>query len=97
MEKKGSGFGGFMLTFLVSLVYHSGWLFAAIAALIVCLIIPYDIWPMYIGLGIWVLSSLMGALIIFVGNKNQDGYTVKQENVNPYSKSNEDFPAINKD
>ena len=30
MKEKGSGFGGFILCFLTSLLYHAGWALAAV-------------------------------------------------------------------
>ncbi len=92
MEKK-TGFGGFLLCFLVSLLYHSSWLVASVAALVACLVNSYSLWPFYVGLGIWVLSALVSALIITFGNLNFGGPSVRQDNVNPYSKKNSDYPV----
>jgi hypothetical protein len=96
MDEKKTGFGGFVAAFFVSLMYNLGWLLAAVAALIVCLATGFPIWPMYIGLGIWVLSALTNALIITFGNVNGRWVRLDQDNVNPYSKSNEDFPSNGK-
>ena len=91
MNEKKSGFGGFMVCFFVSLLYHAGWGMAALAMLIVHFTTVFPIWPVFLGLGIWVLSALISALIITFGNRNYAGPYVKQDNVNPYSRSNKDF------
>ena len=49
----------------------------------------------YILLGVWALSALISALIITFGNHNFAGPFVKQNNVNPYSRTNDDF-KVNK-
>ena len=86
-----SGFGGFLACFFVSLLYHFGWALAAVALLIVHFVKGYPLWFVFVGLGIWVVSALVSALIITFGNKNFAGPYVKQDNINPYSKSNSDF------
>jgi hypothetical protein len=91
MREKGSGFAGFIICFLVSLLYHAGWAVATVIALIVHYTASYPLWPVFAGLGIWVLSALISALVITFGNKNYAGPIVKQDNINPYSKSNSDF------
>ena len=91
MNEKRTGFGGFLACFLVSLLYHFGWALATVAALVVHFVKEYPLWFTYVGLGIWVLSALVSALIITFGNVNYAGPNNKQENINPYSKSNSDF------
>ena len=91
MKEKGSGFGGFIVCFLVSLLYHARWALATVAALVAHFAAGYPFWLFYVGLGIWVLSALISALIITFGNRNHDGPFIRQNNVNPYSKSNSDF------
>ncbi len=91
MKEKGTGFGGFLACFFVSLLYHFGWALAAVALLIVHFVKGYPLWFVFVGLGIWVISALVSALIITFGNKNFAGPYVKQDNINPYSKSNSDF------
>ncbi|MBO7407455.1 MAG: hypothetical protein J6V14_07460 [Clostridia bacterium] len=95
MKEKGSGFGGFVLCFLTSLLYHAGWALAAVAMLIAALMGKTEMFYVYILLGVWGLSALISALIITFGNHNFAGPFVKQNNVNPYSKTNEDF-KVNK-
>ena len=91
MKEKGGGFGGFLLCFLTSLLYHAGWALLAVGALIAALAGKGEMLYVYIILGVWGLSALISALIITFGNANFAGPYVKQKNVNPYSKSNDDF------
>ena len=72
-----------------------GFKVSAVAMLVAALMGKTQMFYVYILLGVWALSALISALIITFGNHNFAGPFVKQNNVNPYSRTNDDF-KVNK-
>lgn len=89
---------GFLLSFLINLAFRFGWLLFAIVFLVLYFTVGWPLWLMLIPVGLWIVHALIITLIMFFGNKagNNKNTEVQKENINSYSKKNDDFPGVKK-
>lgn len=90
---------GFLLSFLINLAFRFGWLLFIIVFLVLYFIVGWPLWLMLIPVGLWIIHSLIITILMYVGNKagNNSNTEVQKENIDPYSKTNNDFPGVKND
>ena len=85
--------GGFILCFIVNLLWRSWWAALALVLLAAHLWLGIPAYVSLIALGVWVLSALAVTLLISWGAGSSATPAQPQENKNPYSAKNSDlFP-----
>ncbi len=89
---KGSGFSGFVLTFLWSLVLRVGWSIPAWGLLVAHFFLQWPLWAFWLALGLWLGYVLLVTLLIVWANHVGNEPPEDRPNKNPYSvTSNEQF------
>lgn len=93
--KKADASSGFLLCFLMNLLFRSGWLVFIVVLVVLYFALAWPWWLFFIPLGVWILHALLITILVFAGNKagNSSSPVVKSntQNVNPYSKKNSDY------
>lgn len=92
---RGSGIGGFFLTFFLNLVLSFEWAVPGVLLIVAHYIVPQyvPLWAGIVALGIWVgvrlIQTIVLCLMVTIGNRpsvNEERY---KANKNPYSKHGE--------
>ena len=94
MRVKGSAGDGFLLCFLVNLLFNFWWGLIAVILFVLYLFIGISfIWSL-VGLFVWLgVAFLSTALVIWAVSTSEEK-TPERENLNPYSAKNSDvFPS----
>ena len=94
MRKKGNPGDGFLLCFLVNLLFNFWWGTIAVILFILYLWLRIPLFWSLIGLFIWFsVAFISTALVVWAANIPKDK-TPPRENLNPYSAKNSDvFPV----
>jgi len=90
---KGSVGDGFLLCFLLNLLFNFWWGTIAVILFVLRIWIPFSIIIPFIALFIWIGIALTGTVIIFLAVNVSNEPEPQRENLNPYSAKNSDvFP-----
>ena len=93
MRIKGSVGDGFLLCFLLNLLFNFWWGTIAFILFVLRIWIPFSIFIPFAALFIWVGIALAGTVIIFLAVNVSSEPEPQRENLNPYSAKNSDvFP-----
>jgi len=97
MRVKGKTEDGFLLCFLINLLFNFWWGAIAFILLILHIVLRIPLFWSLIGLFIWLGVAFVSTLLVMViwaaGNLSED--TPNRKNLNPYSTKNSDvFPPV---
>jgi len=95
MRKKGNPGDGFLLCFLVNLLFNFWWGLIATILLVLHFFLGIPLFLSFIGLFIWIgVAFLSTALVVWAVSTAEEN-TPQRENLNPYSTKNSDvFPSV---
>jgi len=94
MIKKGNPADGFLLCFLLNLLFNFWWGAIATILLILSFVFKFSIIWSLIGYFIWISVAFLGTALIIWATSAAEEKTPFRENLNPYSAKNSDvFPA----
>ena len=93
MRVKGSAGDGFLLCFLVNLLFNFWWGIIAVVLFILSIWLGISIFWSLIGLFIWFGVAFLSTALVIWAVSTGDEKTPHRENLNPYSAKNSDlFP-----
>ena len=87
---------GFLLSFLINLIFNAEFLVLAVIALLLHIFLKFPVVIVYVLLGLWVLLALLITLGLGVLSRGTPPPPY-QKNVNPYSKKTSEYLKKNHD
>jgi len=94
MRKKGNPGDGFLLCFLVNLLFNFWWGLIAVILLALHFILSIPVFWSLIGFLIWIGVAFISTALIVWAVSTAEEKTPQRENLNPYSAKNSDiFPT----
>jgi len=96
MLKKGKPGDGFLLCFLINLLFNFWWGLIAVILLILYFVLSIPLCWSLIGLFIWLGVAFLSTALVVWAVSTAEEKTPYRENLNPYSAKNSDvFPTVN--
>jgi len=93
--KKGDPGDGFLLCFLLNLLFNFWWGLIAVILLILHFVLSIPLFLSFIGFFIWIGIAFLSTALVVWAVSTADEKTPHRENLNPYSAKNSDvFPSV---